>query len=645
MSSRNTTPYVYTRLKHPRDIRLVYVHEDLSIEIKTARHDEEHHYSALSYVWGTDPSDVEIEVVGRHSGTMKITRTLYEALQHQQWSKPRNLSRQIWVDAICINQNDLDEKGQQVRRMRDIYREADKVVVWLGPAAYDSDIAMDFIHDISVEKIDRQVANKKLGTAWRALVTLTRRPWFTRRWIIQEIAFARRAVLRCGTSSISWTKFSEAVTLLSAKSTQINQLFRACEESPMLGRRSLAAAGMVASVAVNRLENFIPTPLVQPMLTVSSMTTLYSLWNAFRKQPSWVEEFPVGEMCGVGAHSLCTNLDLIIRKDHGDQRPELLCTMETLISRLPTFRASNPRDVVFAITSLAKDASRFVPDYKKSVLRLYKEVIEQVVISSGSLNIICRPWAQCSKGPSWIPRLSHHPFRKDSRDTYVRTHADILVGLPGRLAYKYYKASASRLATFRFNDDENAFTLTATGILLSSIDSLARPASRGVVPSSWMKYNGDIRESREINIKQAYWRTLVADRTGDGDMAPSWYHRACEEVYARCGYGHLNTRAHLRVPDDPKRARSTQTIEFIRRVQAVTWNRRMAILEDGTLTLVPSTTTKEDRICILFGCDVPVVLRLREDGCWAFLGEAYAHGLMDGEALTKRVREHIFEMV
>jgi len=85
---------------------------------------------------------------------------------------------------------------------------------------------------------------------------------------------------------------------------------------------------------------------------------------------------------------------------------ERLCSTETLLSLLLTFEAGEPRDVVFAITSLAKDPQRIVPDYKKSVAQVCKEAIEDSVLESGSLNIICRPWAPDVSLPSWIPKVS-----------------------------------------------------------------------------------------------------------------------------------------------------------------------------------------------------------------------------------------------
>ena len=68
-------------------------------------------------------------------------------------------------------------------------------------------------------------------------------------------------------------------------------------------------------------------------------------------------------------------------------------------------------------------------------------------------------------------------------------------------------------------------------------------------------------------------------------------------------------------------------------------------LKDWLFSFGTSQTTQEDRLCILFSCDVPVVLRYHEDGFWSFIGEAYVHGIMDGEALDGRYLEQVFEMV
>ncbi|PVH78533.1 hypothetical protein DL98DRAFT_357436, partial [Cadophora sp. DSE1049] len=83
-------------------------------------------YEALSYAWGEPVLNHEIEFP---EGNLPITQHLYSALQKL---RPQHQSRRLWVDAICINQNDKTEKGHQVALMADIYRGASGVVAWLG---------------------------------------------------------------------------------------------------------------------------------------------------------------------------------------------------------------------------------------------------------------------------------------------------------------------------------------------------------------------------------------------------------------------------------------------------------------------------------------------------------------------------------
>ena len=86
-------------------------------------------YEALSYVWGTTENPVEIKVGPSGSETLAITQNLAIALPYLRHEKH---FRTLWIDALCINQQNLHERSSQVKMMGDIYRLADRVVVWLG---------------------------------------------------------------------------------------------------------------------------------------------------------------------------------------------------------------------------------------------------------------------------------------------------------------------------------------------------------------------------------------------------------------------------------------------------------------------------------------------------------------------------------
>jgi len=84
---------------------------------------------------------------------------------------------------------------------------------------------------------------------------------------------------------------------------------------------------------------------------------------------------------------------------------------------------------------------------------------------------------------------------------------------------------------------------------------------------------------------------------------------------------------------------------FLERVSSVVWNRRFFEGDDGRLGLAPPSAMTGDVIAILFGCNVPVVLREVNKGKYEVIGECYVHGLMDGEAISMDLIEKEFTLV
>jgi hypothetical protein len=91
-------------------------------------------YEALSYVWGSSSNRKRIHIAGVPNGSLEVTHNLYVALKYLRYV---DKSRTMWIDAICIIQENNVEKSLQVALMCDIYRLADRVVFWLGPEAND----------------------------------------------------------------------------------------------------------------------------------------------------------------------------------------------------------------------------------------------------------------------------------------------------------------------------------------------------------------------------------------------------------------------------------------------------------------------------------------------------------------------------
>ncbi|KAG5749661.1 hypothetical protein H9Q72_000593 [Fusarium xylarioides] len=109
----------------------------LSLELRHG-YIEDGTYSALSYVWG-DASDQEYILVNRV--LFRIRRNLYQALMQL---RSNGVIGWLWIDSLCIQQKNLDEKSYQVGSMRSIFSSASQVYSWLGEGTPDTDVAMDF---------------------------------------------------------------------------------------------------------------------------------------------------------------------------------------------------------------------------------------------------------------------------------------------------------------------------------------------------------------------------------------------------------------------------------------------------------------------------------------------------------------------
>jgi len=136
-----------------------------------------HLYEALSYVWG-DSNNLRSISVDEHD--LPITINLHAALSSL---RDRFIDRIIWVDAICINQGDVEEKGMQVQYMAEIYSKASRVIVWLGEAENDSDRALEEIRLAADEMSSKPLVNK---LAKQAILTLLQRSWFQRIWVREQ---------------------------------------------------------------------------------------------------------------------------------------------------------------------------------------------------------------------------------------------------------------------------------------------------------------------------------------------------------------------------------------------------------------------------------------------------------------------------
>jgi hypothetical protein len=351
-------PYCYTPLdEEAKQIRILTLLpgkflSKIKINLETVQLSTEHvpDFEALSYTWGLSEDPVEILIETKFGPqVLAVTQNLAEALQHLRYE---TAPRILWIDAICIDQQNIPERGSQVKRMADLYTSSKRVVVWLGPEGHDSSLALSLLESIATKiEVDwvfetmKVTSEDPLEQHWvdrdkllpynereiAAIYGILERPWFGRLWIWQEIWLAGpTAILVCGGNTILWTTFRNAFFCVFAKR-----------------------------------------------------------WRPLRVRSSPASQSRVYRLC---------------RASNYRYLPHLLG--ETQYSR-----CTDPRDRIFALLSLLnpRDAAAAIePDYKKEVSEIYTEVFLSHCKKKGHLRLMQRcELAHETRGiPTWLPNWS-----------------------------------------------------------------------------------------------------------------------------------------------------------------------------------------------------------------------------------------------
>jgi hypothetical protein len=181
-------------------------------------------YEALSYTWGDVRLPRSFSKLNGHEHA--ITVNLELALKKL---RGRTRKRYLWVDALCINQDDLAERAAQVKIMRRIYESAVQVLVWLGGDADDSAGAIRLMRrftraDFPDDYVPRSLLDDKDLAQWKAVAKIFDREWFRRVWVRQEVAVANEIIVMCGSERISWNTLSLACDILTNLENRTNFL-------------------------------------------------------------------------------------------------------------------------------------------------------------------------------------------------------------------------------------------------------------------------------------------------------------------------------------------------------------------------------------------------------------------------------------
>lgn len=191
-------------------------------------------FDAVSYVWGNGAHDIPLYC--RFERTyLYISAVVDEMLRNL---RNGHKEKRLWVDALCLNQKDNQEKSIQVQQMGQIYHTADKVHIWLGPAMVTTPSAFAFLRTL-VAKFEPTPRQARTPTAeeilqifgetcqhrdLKPILDILQKPWFTRRWTLQEGFLARNAIVRCGSSKAPWHWFTGGLKIIQKVSQQLQNI-------------------------------------------------------------------------------------------------------------------------------------------------------------------------------------------------------------------------------------------------------------------------------------------------------------------------------------------------------------------------------------------------------------------------------------
>ncbi|KAM0800502.1 heterokaryon incompatibility protein-domain-containing protein, partial [Usnea florida] len=545
--------------------------ESIDGAILHASLDDHPPYEALSYTWDNRVSLHPINVDGC---TFMVTRNLLAALRRLRLP---DQDRYLWVDAICINQSDILERNHQVKQMHWMYQLAERVVVWLGEHSEDSRLAIDQLEMISnLDPKDcasqlREMAgfDRHLPMGPRFGKPIDRfflRPWWSRVWVMPEVVWASKIIVMCGDQELSWDMLLRAHLVMKS------------------GDRSQRThyAGEFFSV---------------------------SIWDLFLHHVFMVNESPI---------SLEYTLDLVRIRN-----------------------ATDPRDKVFAILNIIPlNEWPGEPDYSKNVVDVFTDVVKHVIHKTKKLEIL----RSCERIPiktivgrqdhfrkeyqvSWIEDLpSWAPDRSITRFTVnLLNEHDFEDGLnPGEV--EYYHTSGNSNAQYGLLAENKILTVEgicydaiqyATKSMLPSITNMNQPAFFNqlefVVNHIFKAPQG---YKNDITREEAFWRTLIADRTSKGLKAsPEYAREFCE--WRKSG-----------------RQTPMAWAGYMTSAQRACYGRSLFFTSKGLLGLGPEEARPTDVVAVLLGCSVPMLLR-KVESRYQVLGEAYVHGIMEGEAMEE----------
>jgi hypothetical protein len=520
-------------------------------------------YCALSYVWGSPDNTIPIFVDRYEFGA---TKNLAAALRHiSSMLLRKDQVLLLWIDAISINQQDIQERNQQVAVMTEIYESAAFVTSWLGEEHVKGIEYLDELGrfatardedpkslEIKRSGVDFETHVKNRYQDIKAAIILLCHSYWERVWTVQEYSSPKPGLFLSGTSWMDKSVLTPALRLYSQSLKILARLYE---------RQGNDAF-------------FVDASLQQVQKIIHHHSLAY------------------------------------IRASPSATSPELLDSFRLLL-RFWKLQSTDPRDKVYAPLAMSKSSQGLLDaikvDYRVSVAELYTRV---AVLWTGSgkwpLGILelCRLGASDYHLPSWIPDWTQIPRNMLSQDG--KTGEQVVCASRG-----LFETSSSP-ARHISEDEEDLLVLE--GIRFDSVVQV------------WPVFSSlEILKTQELAIEVT---DIQGEYVGTGETLGS----ACRNTILPGLAGSQpedSTNGRLVLATREQWRLNPKMIPRIDR-------RRLARTSMGFIGLLPAEAEPDDEVWLVRGGNMFYVLRPDDPRKHVLVGEAYVHGLMQGELATRR---------
>jgi hypothetical protein len=641
MEPRRAKKYEY---KTFAPIRLLHLHRaadgDIYGHLENFNLDDQRcpRFVTFSYVWGPLRYARAILLDGIPFPVLENLFPLLEAIC--DYSSFRD-DYWVWIDSICINQEDENERALQVQLMGRVYRESARTVVWLGTGTAETDRAIGFLGILPDEVVTLRLSKILHDPqTWKDLEAFFLLPWWTRVWTLQEYVIPPLVDFHCGKKKIQDKDFSEAM-----------QGLYICSRSRVGDSNVWGTAW-----GRRRLRRLFVEPHVKENMSLVALMAftgnyectdprdhIYSLLGLAREQDR--------HMVGRPTYNPRDTVEIVYRKLFLSF-VEVFDSLD-IICFAPLFH--DPKGQGFGED---EDWPSWLPDWR---VRLRPQVVPLMVSQPSRSHIGCfrpLPWPELNRNVFQLPAFS----ASGSRKPCVRLRqSNRILSCRGVFVDKI-----DGLATVLLGDDEGAYehsnfvqSTSATNTTAHSFGienlSIINQQPRGTIND----LASEIVCSLTLDRNSRYLERPTPVSVFCGQLQKlsrlgRFVGEETEPIYRtdRLAWRWIQENKHFLVrgrtlleicqsiridlhrssSEEGLAERMSQTIG----PKSMPGRKVLVTTECGHVGLAPVNAAKDDVICVLQGCSVPVVLKKDLEGeSYSLLGECYLHGFMSGEAFSR----------